>query len=163
MPSSISTVLLVGMPSSSTVSEPAPFGDGAVINDGYALRCYLLAEQSGKGRRLLPVEIALKTVAYSFVKHHARPAAGKHDVKCSSGCRDCFQIDQSLPSVLHRQHIAIYLRSDEFAKALATACTIRAAFLPVAVADNDRYVQSDHRANIANKMSVGTQDFYLLP
>ncbi len=96
MPSSISTVRLVGVPSSSIDSEPRRDADGAVIDDGHALGRDLLAHQAGEGRGLLAVEIAFEPVADGFMQHHAGPAGAEHHVHFAGRGRDRFQIDQRL-------------------------------------------------------------------
>ena len=96
MPSSISTVRLVGVPSSSIDSEPRRSCDGAVVDDGDALGGDLLAHQAGEGRGLLAVEIAFEPVADRFVQHHAGPAGAEHDVHLAGRRRHRVEIDQRL-------------------------------------------------------------------
>jgi hypothetical protein len=60
MPSSISTVRLVGVPSSSIESEPRRLWKRAVVDHGDALGRHLLAHQAGEGRGLLAVEVAFE-------------------------------------------------------------------------------------------------------
>ena len=79
MPSSISTVRPVGVPSSSMVSEPrrcsiAPSSMTVTPGVGNAL-----ADPAREGRRALAVEVAFEPVADRFVQQHAGPAGAHHD------------------------------------------------------------------------------------
>ena len=97
MPSSISTVRPVGVPSSSMESEPRRSRHGAVVDHGDALGGDLLAHQAGEGRGLLAVEVAFEPVADRLVQHHARPAGAEHHVHLAGRRRNRFEIDQRLP------------------------------------------------------------------
>ena len=79
MPSSIRTVRPVGLPSSSTLSEPAAVGDRAVVDDGDAGRGHALADAAREGREALAVEVALEAVADRLVEQDPRPARREHD------------------------------------------------------------------------------------
>ena len=133
MPSSISTVRLVGVPSSSIDSEPRRDWHGAVVDHGDALGRDLLAHQAGEGRGLLAVEIAFEAVADRFVQHHARPAGAEHHVHFARRRRHRFEIDQRLPDrVVDRAAPGLGL--DEPRIALAAAIAVAAGLLTVAVA-----------------------------
>ena len=93
MPSSISTVRLVGVPSSSIDNEPRR-RHGAVIDHGDALGRDLLAHQAGESRGPLAVEIALEAVTDRFMKHHAGPAGAEHDIHFAGRRGDRLEIDQ---------------------------------------------------------------------
>ena len=96
MPSSISTVRLVGVPSSSIESEPRRCAMRAVVDHGHALRGDLLAHQAGERRGLLAVEIAFEAVTHGLVQHHARPAGAEHHVHLAGRRRNRLEIDQRL-------------------------------------------------------------------
>ena len=140
----------------------ATFGNGAVIDDGYALRRHLLAHQTGEGRRLLAVEIAFQPVTDSLMQHHARPSCRQHDVECAGGCRLGRQIDQCLTQGLLGAVFPAVL-GNEFAERLATAHAIGAAFLAVAVTHDNLDVEPHKRTNVAGKAAVGAQDLDMLP
>jgi hypothetical protein len=78
MPSSISTVRCVGLPSSSTGQRAAPVGEGAVIDHGDAFCRDTLADAPGKGRTALAVEVAFESMADGFVQQDAGPAGAQH-------------------------------------------------------------------------------------
>jgi hypothetical protein len=152
MPSSISTVRLVGVPR----------GDGAVVDHGDASGRDLLAHQAGKGGRLLAVEIAFQPVADGLVQHDARPAGAEHDVHFACRCGDRFKIDQRLAQRLVDRGLPA-VGSDETLIALAAADAGAAALLPVAIAGHDRHVQPHQRPDVTISFAVGAQDFNHLP
>jgi hypothetical protein len=96
MPSSISTVREVGVPSSSMVSEPRRPGDRAVVDHGHAGRGDALAQQAGEGRRLLAIEIAFQPVADRLMQQNAGPARAQHHRHLAGRRGDGFEIDQRL-------------------------------------------------------------------
>ena len=117
----------------------APLGDRAVVDHGDALGGDLLAHQPGEGGGLLAVEVAFEPVADRLVQHDARPAAGQHDVEGAGGRGDGLEIDQRLAQRLVGGVLPAVL-GQELAEALAAAHAVGAAFLAVAVADDDRDV-----------------------
>ncbi len=137
MPSSISTVRLVGVPSSSIESEPRRDGNGAVVDHGDAFGRDALAHQAGEGGGLLAVEVAFEAVADRLVQHHAGPAGAEHDVHFAGGRGDRFEIDQRLA---HRfvDRVLPALRLDETLIAFAAAEAVRAGLLARAVAGHHR-------------------------
>ena len=96
MPSSISTVRLVGVPSSSIESEPRRCCMVPSSTTVTPLARDLLAHQAGEGGRLLAVEIAFQPVADRFVQHHAGPAGAEHHVHLAGRRRHRVEIDQRL-------------------------------------------------------------------
>ena len=137
MPSSISVVLRVGVPSSSIDERAAAIGDGAVVDDGDAGRGDALAHQAGKGALLLAVEVALEAVADGFVQEDARPARAEDHVEGSGGRRHRREIDQRLAQRLVDGALP-HVLGDEAVEALAAAHAVRAGLLAVAVAGDDR-------------------------
>ena len=70
--------------------------NGAVVDDGDALGGDALADQAGKGRGLLAVEIAFEPVADRLVQHDAGPARAEHDVHLAGRRRHGFEVGQRL-------------------------------------------------------------------
>ncbi len=96
MPSSISTVRPVGVPSSSIESEPRRFDSVPSSTTVTPFDGDALAHQAGEGRGLLAVEVAFEPVADRLVQHHARPAGAEHDVHLAGRRRHRVEIDQRL-------------------------------------------------------------------
>ena len=95
MPSSISTVRPVGVPSSSIVSEPRR---SACVPSSTTVTPLAppLAHQAGEGRGLLAVEVAFQAVADRLVQHHAGPAGSEHHVHLAGRRGHRSEIDQRL-------------------------------------------------------------------
>ena len=140
----------------------APRGDRAVIDHGDALGGDLLAHQPGESRSLLAVEIALEAVADGLVQHHAGPAGAEHDVHFAGRRGHGFQIDQRLADRAVGG-LAPRLGLDEARVTFAAAIALAAAFLPVALAGDDRDIDAHQRADVAIALAVGPQDFHHLP
>ncbi len=136
--------------------------DRAVIDDGDAGGGDHLAEQAGKGRGLLAVEIAFQPVADGFVQHDARPAGAENDVHRAGRRVDRFEIDERLAQRLVGAVLPVAL-GDEIAEADAPAAAVGAALLPVAFADDDGDVDARHRPDVAHAVAVGAQDIDDLP
>src|SRR6266436_3922352 len=107
MPSSISTVRLVGVPSSSIDSEP-------------------------RRAAMVPSSTTVTPMADRLVQHHAGPAGAEHHVHLAGGRGNRFQIDQGLADRAVGG-VAPGFGLDEACIALAAAITLAAAFLPVAL------------------------------
>src|SRR6476660_5839621 len=82
MPSSISTVRLVGVPSSSIDNDPrrAASVPSSTTVTPLAATC----------RPMSPAK------ADVFMQHHARPAGPEHDIHFAGRCRNRFEVDQCL-------------------------------------------------------------------
>ncbi len=101
-------------------------------------------------------------MADGLVQHDARPAAGQHDIEGAGRSRDGLEVDQRLPErFLGGMPPAVL--DQEFAKGLASAHAIGATLLAVAIADHDRHVDADQRADVAHHLAVGTHDLDMLP
>ncbi len=59
---------------------PAPVGKGAIIQNGHAPGCDLLAHQARKGRGFLAVEITLKPVTHGLVQQNTGPSRPEHHI-----------------------------------------------------------------------------------
>ena len=153
---------LVGVPSSSIESEPRRVGDGAVVDHGDALGRDLLAHQAGEGRGFLAVEIAFEPVADRLVQHDAGPAGAEHHIHFAGRSGHRVEIDQRLAHGVVGG-VAPRLGLDEALIALAPAIAVAAAFLPVALAGDDRDIDPHQRADVAIALAVGAQDFDHLP
>ena len=79
MPSSISTLRCVGLPSSSTLSEPRRSGIVPSSSTVTPLARDALADAAGERARALAVEVAFEAVADRLVQQHAGPARAEHD------------------------------------------------------------------------------------
>ncbi len=88
--------LLVGVPSSSMVSEPrrSVIVPSSTTVTPLAATCW--PSRPGEGRGLLAIEVAFEPVADRLVQHHAGPAGAEHDVEFAGRGGDGFEIDQRL-------------------------------------------------------------------
>src|ERR1700694_2318109 len=96
MPSSISTVRLVGVPSSSIDNEPrrdAMVPSSTTVTP-LAATCWPIRPAEAAG--FLRVKCPRGPVAAVFVQHHAGPACPQHDVHFAGRSRNRFEIDQRL-------------------------------------------------------------------
>ena len=162
MPSSISTVRLVGVPSSSIESEPrrtAMVPSSTTVTPLAATRWPI---RPGEGGGLLAVEIAFEPVADGLVQHDARPAGAEHHVHFAGRRRHRLQIDQRLA---HRfvDRVLPLVGDDEAFIAFAAAIAGAAGFLPVAVAGHDRDIDPHQRPDVAIGLAVAADDLHGLP
>jgi hypothetical protein len=96
MPSSIRMVRSVGVPSSSTVSEPRRSGivpSSNTVTPGAATRSPM---RPGKGDCALAVEVAFQPVADRLVQQDAVPAGAQHHVHLAGRAGDRVEVDQRL-------------------------------------------------------------------
>ena len=103
MPSSISTLRCVGLPSSSMLSEPRRSAMRAVVDDGDARRGDALADAAAEGRRALAVEVALEAVADRLVQQHAGPARAEHHGHRPGGRGPRLEVHQRLAHRVARE------------------------------------------------------------
>jgi len=86
---------LVGVPSSSTVSEPRRSGNvpsSTTVTPGRDP----LPDHTGEGRGLLAVEVALEPMPTGLVQHHPGPSRAENDGHLSRRRRHRAEIDQRL-------------------------------------------------------------------
>ncbi len=140
----------------------AAVGKRAVIDDGDAGRGDALAEKTGKGGGLLAVEIALEAVADRFVQKNTGPAGPEHHVHLAGRGGHRFEIDQCLTQRL--VDLGLPVRGvDIEVVAGAAADAEGTALLPVAVARDNGDVETDERADVAERGTVGADDLDRLP
>ena len=96
MPFSISTFRCVGMPSSSTLSEPRrlPMVPSSITVHSRA--GHLLADAAAEGGDALAVEVGFEAVADGFVQQDAGPAGAEHHGHFAGGRVDGVQLDDGL-------------------------------------------------------------------
>ena len=99
MPFSISTVHWVGLPSSSTLSEPRRRAMVPSSTTVTPVRRDALADAAAEGGTALAVEVALQAVTDGLVQQDARPARAQHHGHGARRRRPRIQIDQRL---MHR-------------------------------------------------------------
>ena len=162
MPSSISTVRLVGVPSSSIESEPRRCAMVPSSTTVTPLEATLLAHQAGERRGLLAVEVAFEPVTHRLVQHDARPAGAEHHVHLAGRRRHRLEIDQRLVQRFVGG-ILPGIGLEEARESLAAAAAVAAGFLPVAVAGDHRHVDPHQRPHVAVGLAIGAQDFDDLP
>ena len=140
----------------------APLRDGAVVDHGDALGRDPLSHQAGEGRGLLAVEVAFEAVTDRLVQHDAGPAGPEHHVHLAGRRRHRLEIDQRLAHGIVGGALP-GVRLEETRKALAPAIAVAAGFLAIAVADDDRNVDTHQRTHVAIAFAIAAQDFDHLP
>src|SRR5262249_5854224 len=134
--------------------ERAPsLRDGAVVDDGDTLRRDALSHQTGEGRSLLAVEVALEPVPHRLVQHDAGPAGSEHYVHLAGWRRHRFEVDQRLAHRIISRGLP-GLRCEELGKILAPAITVAACFLTITFADDDRDIDAHQWAHVAIAFAV---------
>ena len=101
-------------------------------------------------------------MADGLVQHHAGPARAEHHVHFAGRRRHRFEIHQRLA---HRvvDRVLPARGVEEGLKAFASAIAVAAGFLPVAIAGDDRDVDTHQRAHVAVAFAVGAQNLDHLP
>ncbi len=154
MPFSISTVRWVGVPSSSTLSEPRRAGmvpSSTTVHSSDATRWPM---RSVKARRLLAVEVAFEAMADRFVQQNARPARTEHDIHRAGRARRGGQSSTS-PGAPPRWRSAAILLVDKETE-LDPSAAAKTADLPVAVLlDDAGDIEPGQRLDIADDQPLG--------
>ena len=140
----------------------APVRDRAVVDHGHARGGDPLAQQTGEGRGLLAVEVALQAVADRLVQQHPRPAGAEHDLHLAGRRVDRAEIDQRLAQRLVGGRLPV----GGLKQALvgdSAAAAVAAALHAIALADHDGDVEPDQRADVRGPLAAGAQDLDRLP
>ncbi len=143
--------------------ERAPsLRDGAVVDDGDALRRDALSHQTGECRSFLAIEVAFEPVPHRLVQHDAGPARSEHHVHLAGWRRHRFEVDQRLAHRIISRGLP-GLCCEEMGKILASAIAVAACFLTITFADDDGDIDTHQRAHIAIAFAVAAQDLDHLP
>src|SRR5688572_29108611 len=132
------------------IQGATPTWQRPIIHDGTDLGGYPFADQVGKRRCLLAVEIRLQAMANGFVQENAGPAAAQHDRHDSRWSVDRRKVEDGDAGSLFRivqvtVPLAIKLKPD-------TAAAPKRADLAVAVFFSDAsHLQSGQRLDIADQ------------
>jgi hypothetical protein len=140
----------------------APVGDGAVIDHGHALGRDALAEQSGEGGGLLPIEVPLEAVADRLVEEDAGPAGAEHHRHLAGRRGHRGEVDQRLAQRLVDARLPVG-RIDEPLVGKPAARAMAAGLLAAAVANHHGDVEPDQRPDVADANAVRAEDLHRLP
>ena len=157
MPSSISTLRWVGVPSSSMVSEPrrSPIEPSSItVTPGAATRSPI---RPGEGRGALAVEIALEAVADRLVQQHAGPAGAEHDRHLAGRRGDRFEVHQRLGERDVDRPVP-GRRLEQLVVEIAAAEAVIAGLAPAVLLDDDLDVEPHQRPHVVGDEAVGADD-----
>ena len=120
-----------------------------------------LAHQSGEGRRLLPIEVALETVTDRLVQENAGPAWSEHHGHLAGRRRHRVQVHQGLAQGL--VDIALPGRlGDVLGIAETSADAVPATLLALTLADDHLHVETDQGTDVVYPVSVDAKDLHRL-
>ncbi len=156
MPSSISTVRCVGLPSSSTLSEPRRSRDRAVVDDGDALRRDALADAAGERARALAVEVAFEAVADRLVQQDAGPAGAEHDGHRAGGRVARARLSSAWSTACCG--VALEHRVGEIAVVEAPAAAGVALLAPAVLLDDHGERHAHQRPHVGGEHAVAARD-----
>ena len=157
---SIRTVRLVGVPSSSTFSEPRRL---AIVPSSMTVQSSsrALTEQVGERRGALAVEVALEAVADRLVKQDPRPPRSEDDRHLAGGGVHRVEVQDRLPRGFPRE-AQMAVAVDEEAEGLSPTAAVRPLLTAVRVLGDAGDVQTGERLDVAHQTTVGGRDHHEL-
>ena len=161
MPSSISVVRCVGVPSSSTLSEPRRPGivpSSTTVTPGAATRWPI---RPANARHALAVEVAFEAVADRFVEENARPAGAEHDVHRAGGAGHGVEIHQREAHGFVDERLPA--RGLEELRELATAAAALIADLAASLGAlrDHLHVHPHQRLHVRDERAVARRDHHV--
>src|SRR5215211_3749944 len=156
MPSSISTVRLVGVPSSSIDKEPrreAMVPSSTTVTP-FAATCWPIRPANAD------VCLRLKSPSRPWPTASCSITPGQPEPSTTSISPAGAGTDSRLTMA---SRIAPGFGFDEARVAFAAAITLAAAFLPVALSGNDGNIDAHQRTDVAIALAVGPHNFHHLP
>jgi hypothetical protein len=156
MPSSIKVVHSVGVPSSSTLSEPRRPArvPSSVVHHGDARRRHALTDATGERGAALAIEITFQAMANGLVQQHARPTRPQHHRHAAGRRFDRLQVHQCLAHrLIGESHGSAVV--DQFAIAITATATGAALLTPIALLGDDLHVKADQRTHVRRQRAIG--------
>ena len=139
----------------------ASIRDRSVVQNRHARRCDPFAQQSGKCRSLLAIEISFKAVADSLVKQNPGPSRAESYIHHARGRFFRIEIDESDSKRLARRGLPSILGNDS-GELESAAFRVRSGFAASVLFDDDRDPNLRHRARVRNGNAVRSKDLDFL-
>ena len=135
--------------------------DCSIVNHGAKLGSDLLADEPGKRRRLLAIEIRFEAMADRFVQKDAGPAGAKNDFHRAGRGVDRAKLENRLPRTFPREFARIEIGRKDIQRSTApTTLVSRLAF--AVFFGNAHNIEPDQRLKIPCRASFRRRDEHML-
>ncbi len=95
------------------IQRSAAPGHRAVIDYRAFFAGYSLADQAGKGRSLLAIEIGFQAVSDGFVQQDAGPSRAENDFHFAGGSFARVELQDRLPGRFFREELGVFVAEEE--------------------------------------------------